>query len=272
VSNSALRIILTPSRAAGVLAVASGLLLLAHLLVIFVRVELGHPHFFGINRLFDVNLEANIPTLFSTSLFLINGALLFLAGKADRNSTNPFVRYCWMLLALVFLFLALDEGVALHETLMRFFRRHLHTDGVFHFAWVIPYGLATILLGFLTWPWFQKLDARTRWLFGASAVLFVAGAIGMEMVNGRYLESINLVEDLTYHSMIMLEESLEMGGLILFSYSLLDFIERQEGIEFTVAVRRKAAEVAVAAEARVILTAAGGRVTASENPASPPRR
>ena len=271
-SNPALRIVLTSSRAAGVLAAASGLLLLANVLVIFVRVQLGHPHFLGLNRLFDLNREANIPTLFSTALFLINCGLLFLAGKADRNSANPFVRYSWMMLGLVFLFLALDEGVGLHEMLMQFVRRHFNANGVFHFAWVIPYGLATILLAFVTWPWFQKLDTRTRWLFGSSAALFVAGAIGMEMVNGRYLESIHLVEDLTYHSMIMLEESLETGGLILFSYSLLDFIERQEGMEFTVAIRRKAAEVAVAAEARVILTAAGGRVTASENPASPPRR
>jgi hypothetical protein len=255
------------------LAAASGLLLLAHLLVIFVRVELGHPHFFGINRLFDVNLEANIPTLFSTSLFLINGGLLFLAGKADRNSANLFVRYCWMLLALVFLFLALDEGVALHEMLMRFFRRHLDTKGAFHFAWVIPYGLATILLGFLTWSWFQKLDTRTRWLFGSSATLFVAGAVGMEMADGRYLESIHFVEDLTYQLMVMLEEALEMGGLILFVYSLLDFIERQEGLELTLAIGRGAATVAVGADGRAILKAAGGRAAiASEDSVSAPHR
>ena len=99
---------------------------------------------------------------------------------------------------------------------------------MFHFAWVIPYGLATALLALVLLRWFVKLADRTRWLFAASAILFVSGALGMEMISGRYLE-ISHARDLTYQLMAALEETLEMSGSILFTYSLIAFLQKHRG-------------------------------------------
>jgi len=146
----------------------------------------------------------------------------------------------------VFLFLGIDENAGIHEMLIKVVKSLLNTGGFFHFAWVIPYGIATALLASLLWPWFRNLDARTQRSFGGSATLFLLGAIGMEMINGRYLESIHLQKNLNYQLMIALEETLEMSGLIIFAHSLLAFIQRQEGLSLVVTVPAKNEEQNVA--------------------------
>jgi hypothetical protein len=96
----------------------------------------------------------------------------------------------------------------------------------------------------------------------------------MEMIDGRYLESTQLVEDLTYQLMIMLEEGLEMGGLILFTFSLLDFIQRQDGFAISVAFpARSNAAVIGHRDSRAVLSAAVLRdELLSEDSASAPHQ
>jgi len=224
-------------RAAGVLGVIAALLVLADLGVIYVRMGLRLTTFFQITRQFDLDGEANVPAFFSTGLFFINSALLFLVSKVRSEGDEGFSRRCWLMLAVLFCFLGIDENISIHEMLVGMIHNRLgSTTGVFYFAWVIPYGLATALLAALLIPWFRKLDGRTRLLFAASAVVYVSGALGMEMIDGRYLESVHGEENLTYQLMVALEETLEMGGLVLFAYSLMAFIQKQGGRVLTVSL------------------------------------
>jgi hypothetical protein len=202
----------------------AGLLLLAYFAAVWVRIGFDYQRFLGVVRLFDLDAEANIPSLFSTFLFWFNSALLFLIYRVRHRETAGKEAGVWLFLALLFCFLGIDEAVSIHELLNR--HPWVRPTGVLHFVWVVPYGIATFVLTAIMLPWFLKLDGRTRWLFASSAVIFVSGAVGMEMISGRYLESVNEKRGLVYQLMVAVEETLEMAGLIVFNYSLLAQLRR----------------------------------------------
>ncbi len=52
----------------------------------------------------------------------------------------------------------------------------------------------------------------------------MAGALGVEMIGGSYRSGYGL--DLTYGIIATVEEMFEMTGIVIFSYALMDHIER----------------------------------------------
>lgn len=119
--------------------------------------------------------------------------------------------------------LSMDEASSIHELFTEPLRRLLHTSGFFYFAWVIP-GLAFVLtIAIIYWRFLLHLPTRTRWLFVVAAILYIAGAIGTELVGGWYVELYGR-KNLIYSILAMLEETLEMFGIIVFVYALLDYV------------------------------------------------
>ena len=55
-----------------------------------------------------------------------------------------------------------------------------------------------------------------------AATLFIGGAIGVELVGGRHVE-LHGRQNWTYSMIVTVEESLEMAGLIVFIWALLDY-------------------------------------------------
>jgi len=113
---------------------------------------------------------------------------------------------------------------------------HLHlpstTTGTFHFAWVIPYGIATIAMALSAWPVLRRIGARNGILFTLAAGTFLSGALGFEMIGGRYLEVMNLRAAQGgpgYAMLTTIEETLEMLGLAVLSYALLTLIQDRYG-------------------------------------------
>src|SRR5690606_19747598 len=70
-------------------------------------------------------------------------------------------------------------------------------------------------------PKLWRLGRRFRLLFGLSAAVFLSGAIGVEMLGGRYYEANDETFDLTYRLYQTAEEILEFTGLILLIYPQL---------------------------------------------------
>jgi hypothetical protein len=56
-----------------------------------------------------------------------------------------------------------------------------------------------------------------------AAALYIGGAVGLELVGGRYAEMHGL-KNLTYSMIATAEETLEMAGVIVFIYALLRYI------------------------------------------------
>ncbi len=171
-------------------------------------------------NLFNFNLEANIPTLYSACQLALAATLLLSVGVALKNTRRPCT--AWIALAVLFLFLAIDEASSIHEQLTVITREALGTSGYLFFAWVIPYGIATLLLFLLFAKFLFDLPARTRSLFVLSGAVYLAGAVGFEMLGGRYLTSPGATE-VVYSVIYTLEELFEMTGIALFVYAILNY-------------------------------------------------
>jgi hypothetical protein len=215
---------LIPKRTAAYLAAASALLALGGYTGQVLKYEFGVEHLFGIIRHLDLNSEYNFATWYSASILFLCALLLWVIGRID--SVERGLRWWWAGLSLIFSFMAFDEITSLHERSMDYVRDRLHADGYLHFAWVVP-GAAFALGVFLVYiPFLQRLPKRTRKLFLLSGGIYLAGALVMEMIGGKYA-SVHGELNLTFASLAHLEEAMELAGSVLFVYALLDFLRQR---------------------------------------------
>ena len=171
-----------------------------------------------------VDGEANIPAWFSAVLLLLAALLLGAIASAERRRGSPAVLLA--LLALIFVCLSLDEVAQLHELSIRPLREHFHVTGLFYYPWIGPAGMAatTVAIGYS--GFLAALPGRTRRLFMLAGALYVGGALVIEAVSGRQA-SLHGEHTPGYHVIVTLEELLEMSGIVVFIYALMDHIARR---------------------------------------------
>lgn len=228
-------IIIQPRAALLVLIAMIALLAGAHLVGLTMK-QLNHERVFGLVRLFDMDRERNIPTLFSTCLFLASSFLSFTVARARWLREQP--AKTWLLLSLVLLFLAVDEFCQIHEYLKDPTRKLLDVpDGFFGPAWVIPYGIAALAFFAVMVPFLMSQEKPIRRLLASSGAIFVGGAVGVEMLTGKYIslaeaarpDTFNMNVDLWYGVFVAIEESLEMLGVTILVFTLLTLLQKTYG-------------------------------------------
>lgn len=170
---------------------------------------------YGLVQLFDVRVEQNLPTAYSTLLLLVASAVLFLIAQTYRSNGDAVYRK-WGILALLFLFLAIDEAAVLHERWSFVIWHFKDTTGVLHDAWVIVYSV--LLIGFAAYflPFVRALPSPTRIRFIIAGVVFVGAALGMELVQGFYESNYGSWKDARYAILAGIEEIMEMGAIAYF--------------------------------------------------------
>ncbi len=174
-------------------------------------------------NLFYFDAENNAPTTFTVLLFLFCTLLLLIIALARKQNFESW--FSWGALAAIFFFLAMDEMFEIHELLVAPFRKQFVLPTYLFMAWVIPYGVAVMVLGVLYLKLFLGLTKRYRILFFASGLIYLLGVIGMEMVGAHEAKVYATgAKSLNFAIYSTIEESMEMFGLILFSYSLLLYI------------------------------------------------
>jgi hypothetical protein len=94
--------------------------------------------------------------------------------------------------------------------------------GFFAFAWVVPGIMLVIVLALFFLRFLFSLPLKTRLRFLFAATIYLGGAIGMEMVGGRYFEVHGAT--LMYSMLSTIEEGMEMAGAIFFIRALLLYI------------------------------------------------
>ncbi len=183
-------------------------------------------------RLFDLNTERNIPTLYSSAALMV--ACLLLLSIAFSRKQFEFTYVMWLVLGLIFMFLSIDEIFSIHERLGTLLSSELETSGVLFFAWIIPYSIGLLAFVMAYSKFFLELPKDSMVLFFVSGVTFVSGAIGFEMLGGRQAELYGIT-NVRYAIYYTCEESLEMIAIALFIYTLLTYIVNQfESIGITV--------------------------------------
>lgn len=128
------------------------------------------------------------------------------------------------MLGLVFLFLTLDEAVQIHEQTMVVVHYLLPgLPSTLASAWVIPYALLALAAGLYFLKFVLKLPSRTRNLFILAGGIFVLGALGLEVAESYFYDNYGAAHIFSL-SVFTLQELLEMIGVTLFIYALLDYI------------------------------------------------
>ncbi|WOQ68709.1 hypothetical protein RYJ27_08245 [Microbacterium limosum] len=201
-----------------------GVALAAAHLVVHTLAALGVITYEGrVISAFDMDDEVSIPTWFN--MMLLAGVALGAAAVAVATRM-PRARRGWAALAIVFAYLSLDEGAALHESLMYATRNALGiTGGPLWYAWVIPVGIALVAASPFAIRFLAALPRRVRTLFVVAGVLYVGGALGIEVVSataGAEVESLLRDEnDPVVWLLACFEESLEIAGLVVVSIAVL---------------------------------------------------
>ncbi|MCC2663085.1 MAG: hypothetical protein K0S35_1007 [Geminicoccaceae bacterium] len=205
------------------------MLAVASVVLQFLRYEMGI--LVAGMRLLDLEREANVPTWVS-SLNLAACALLLLFIACAASGRNDHYAAHWTGLCIVFLYLSLDEACRIHESSWRFFQRLLDTSGALYPAWVIPAMVVVTPFALVYMRFLFSLPNKTRRLFVLAAVLYVGGAVGLEMLGWHYRYPLLLEnpddweasKTMTSALIAHAEEVLEMVGVIVFMYALLEYL------------------------------------------------
>jgi hypothetical protein len=173
--------------------------------------------------LFYVDGEQGLPTLYSTLTLGVSALLLAAITRVQRRTGGSYSTH-WGVLSLVFTFLAIDEFASLHERAIKPVRDLLDIHGgPLWFAWVVPAAAALAVFVGVYVPFLRHLPRAMRRRLWTAGLLFVTGALGMELIQGWYLSS-GTPTTLTNLFMVTVEETLEMVGVATFLYALLTYI------------------------------------------------
>lgn len=169
----------------------------------------------------DLGSDSSIPTWWAAVTLLACAGLAGVVRGIERAAGSRYSRH-WAGLALGFLFMSVDEVARVHERVGDAAAGVLPAfDGAFFYTWVV---IALPLVGLvaLTYARFVvALPPRTRGWLVAGGVLFLAGALGMEMVNAAQESAAGTADTLGYGVGTVVEEALEMAGVAVLMAALL---------------------------------------------------
>jgi hypothetical protein len=155
-------------------------------------------------QLFELDEENNLPTWFSSFLLLNNSiALLLICNNVvNRN-------WQWLVLAVGFLILSVDEVAGLHET----FHSTIENN------WTIYAAPLVLAVGLIYIPFLMALPRKLAVGFVISGSLYTGGALGVEWLAQDMDE-----ETFAYALAVQAEDGTEMVGALLFLALNLNYL------------------------------------------------
>lgn len=198
----------------------------------------GYGEQLGFRRLFNMDGEATLPAWFESTLMLAAAFLLAVIAAHKRAAGDRF-HLGWWILAAGFLYLSADETAAIHEMSNRAGAAlPIATEGLLSAPWVIFGILVVLVVGIGYLRFLANLPPATRWRFIIAGAVFVGGAIVVEMLSARVEQAagLHLQPDgwegrgdftLEYMWYVVVEESLEMLGIVLFIDALLRYVQSE---------------------------------------------
>lgn len=193
--------------------------------------------------LFNFNAEGNFTTFYSVLAIGFAALLLFIVGILKRSHKIKDANY-WLALSAIFIFLSYDEAAQVHERFNKSSRAIIPEEGydLLYYAWVVPYAIFALIIGFAFLKFLFRLPKKTAILFTIAGVVFVTGAVGLELLNSYffYNEGDN---SFGLYLAFTIEELLEMTGVALFIYAILDYIKSYMGEIFVFGTKDRSVDV-----------------------------
>lgn len=180
-----------------------------------------HAGVFEFSNRFDFNDESSLPTWFSQALFLVFGVVsLFVAYMTKQRAKKNI----WRIIGAIGVLVSVDEIGAFHETILQLLHVTYFGDespGFLANAWIFVIPIILFLGTILFWQMLKTFPARTVWLFTFGGVLFVAGAVGIDIVTNAIPQDTFLSQGI----LVALEEGAEMISGAIFLYAAVDYLE-----------------------------------------------
>ena len=217
-----------PGRVAALLSGMVVFLVLMHLALMYLAHVRGHDQVFGLVRMFDMLNEGNVPTWYSSMTLMACAAVLGAIAFVRMRQRDRF-RWNWLGLALLFVLLSVDEAAFIHETVQAVLRRGMRKEDSFYSLASIVYPSLLALAALLAnLRFLASLPRRTAMLFLCAGAVFVGGAIGVDYV-GELHKNAHGMQNMTFALMNAVEEGMEMFGVVIFLYALLDYVKTSVG-------------------------------------------
>jgi hypothetical protein len=192
-------------------------------------------------RLFRLDGEANISAWYQSTALLLAAALLALIALSERRRSGRLALY-WSGLALIFLYLSVDEEAIIHEMAIKPIRSAFHPTGLLYYGWIVPAGTCVLLFLLAYLRFLGQLPAATRLRFLVAGFIYVSGALGLEALSGLFVER-HGEQGLGYVLSFHAEEVCEMTGIVIFLHALLSYMQSHlahVSIRFGVGEHRRA--------------------------------
>lgn len=172
--------------------------------------------------LWSVNVEQSIPTWYSVIILFITVVCLLAIAYGKTLAKDSYAAHWWGLAAL-FTYLSMDEGAVIHEIVAIPLQTAFGTSGFFAFGWQIVAIPLVIIFGIVYLRFLLHLPEVTRNGFILSAILYAGGALIIEGISASQYDENSLT--MLYLSIATLEEFLEILGVSLFIYTLLEYLQ-----------------------------------------------
>ncbi|WP_205619317.1 hypothetical protein [Hymenobacter aerophilus] len=194
-------------------------------IVVLFQVFTSYRTMMGFIPLFDMDEERTITAYFSSINLLFSAALLGLIFSIKQD-LNDVYRWQWAGLCLGFIYLSMDEIISLHELATGLIKDHLHVAlAAPHYMTAILGLTALFFLLIFYGRFLLNLSAPHKARFILAGTIFVTGAFIIESLGGYIVLHHNQwINGLAYHIAVIVEESLELIGVLLFVRALLMYI------------------------------------------------
>ncbi|MBV1854747.1 hypothetical protein [Catellatospora tritici] len=189
------------------------------------------PAFTWITIFVNVDKEKNLPTWFSSGMLALCGLILWQVAGTVKAAGERYARH-WRMLSVIFLFLSLDEITQLHELSRKIGIITAAKEA--YLSWIVVAAPFVLVFALSYLKFLFHLPRRIRLLVTGGAVLFVSGAVGLEIVGAFIGRKVS--DDtgpgwayLQYLMAASAEELFEMLGVVVFMYAIGCFLhERQQ--------------------------------------------
>ena len=154
--------------------------------------------------------------------------MLFIGAEQRRNYAADFRH--WIALSVIFCFLGFDEVLSIHNS-----AKHLVPVWFRHFAlfnqrwdlrWIVIGLPVTLVIAIAFLPFVWRLPRRSACGIIIAGTIYVGAALGLEVVGGWWIAK-HGKNNWTYSAEVVVEETLEMVGALMFVAVLLVYVERE---------------------------------------------
>lgn len=175
------------------------------------------------SRVFNIDQEANIPTWFTAGVALYLAMMASMIASAVKSQGKS--AWAWRGIALMGIYIAMDEVAGFHELSIDPIRDNWEISPWLYQSWVIPATVLVLFVAFIYLKFLWKLPIYAKVYLILGALIYITGAIGVESIGGFVLTTQGLND--WYVQLAHIEEFLEMMGLIIILYSVVEYARRE---------------------------------------------